>query len=361
MTGNPDHGAGSDTECEGHPAGPWRNQCENGPFPNTPLHRPRRLRKSDSIRRLTQETRLSVNQFVYPLFVAPGHDQVEPIDAMPGQYIRSVDRVAAEAQRVADLGIPAVLLFGQTESKDPKGTEASSSSGAVQRSVVLIKNAVPELTVITDVCVCAYADHGHCGIVVGGHVDNDLSVARIVDVAVSHANAGADIVAPSDMMDGRVGAVRTELDRLGYSDVGILAYAAKYASAFYGPFRDVAHSAPQFGDRRSYQLDPANTRAALREVELDIAEGADLVMVKPALMNLDIIARVRDRVSVPIAAYFVSGEYAAIKAASARGWLDERAAVLESLTAIVRAGADIVVTYFAPEASGWLRENEGRN
>ncbi len=323
-----------------------------------PIARPRRLRATPSLRRLTRETRLSVDQFIYPMFVVPGEGRVEPIDAMPGQFVRSVDRVGAEAQRVAALGVPAVLLFGRAESKDPLGREASSPTGAVQRAVAAIKTAVPDLTVITDVCLCAYTDHGHCGIVVNDAIDNDRSVAQIVDVALSHTHAGADLVAPSDMMDGRVGAIRTALDADGRTDVGILAYAAKYASAFYGPFREAADSAPEFGDRRSYQLDPANAREAIREVELDLAEGADIVMVKPALVNLDIVAQVRARVPVPVAAYSVSGEYAAIKAAAARGWIDERAAALEALTAIVRAGAQIVVTYFAPDAALWLRENE---
>lgn len=326
-----------------------------------PIVRPRRLRATASLRRMLRETRLSADQFVYPLFVAPGSGVVEPIDAMPGQFIRSVDRVVDEARRVGDLGIPAVLLFGRASTKDAQGSEASSSDGAVQRAVAAIKAAAPELTVITDVCLCAYTDHGHCGIVVKEQIDNDRSVARLVDTALSHAEAGADLVAPSDMMDGRVGAIRAALDAAGHANVGILAYAAKAASAFYGPFREAADSAPAFGDRRSYQLDPANAREALREVDLDVAEGADFVMVKPALVNLDIVARVRDRVTVPIAAYFVSGEYAAIKAAAAQGWLDERAAALEALTAIVRAGAQIVVTYFAPDAAQWLRDEEMRD
>ncbi len=326
-----------------------------------PVVRPRRLRATASLRRMVRETRLSVDQFVYPIFVAPGSGVVEPIDAMPGQFIRSVDGVVDEAQRVADLGIPAVLLFGRASTKDAHGSEASSSDGAVQRAVTAIKAAAPELAVITDVCLCAYTDHGHCGIVVEEQIDNDRSVARIVDTALSHAEAGADLVAPSDMMDGRVAAIRTALDAAGHADVGILAYAAKAASAFYGPFREAADSAPSFGDRRTYQMDPANAREALREVDLDVAEGADIVMVKPALVNLDIVARVRDRVTVPVAAYFVSGEYAAIKAAAAQGWLDERAAALEALTAIVRAGAQIVVTYFAPDAAQWLRGEEMRD
>ena len=240
-----------------------------------PVVRPRRLRATPSLRRMLRETRLSVDQFVYPLFVAPGVDVLEPIDAMPGQFLRSVDRVVDEARRVAALGIPAVLLFGRAAAKDARGSEASSPDGAVQRAVTAIKAAVPELTVITDVCLCAYTDHGHCGIVVGEQIDNDRSVSRVVDAALSHAAAGADLVAPSDMMDGRVAAIRTALDAAGHADVGILAYAAKAASAFYGPFREAADSAPAFGDRRTYQLDPANAREALREVDLDVAEGAD--------------------------------------------------------------------------------------
>ena len=326
-----------------------------------PVVRPRRLRATASLRRMLRETRLSVDQFVYPLFVAPGSGIVEAIDAMPGQFLRSVDRVVDEARRVEALGIPAVLLFGRAAAKDARGSEASSPGGAVQHAVAAIKAAAPELTVITDVCLCAYTDHGHCGIVDEGQIDNDRSVTRIVATALSHADAGADLVAPSDMMDGRVGAIRAALDAAGHSDVGILAYAAKAASAFYGPFREAADSAPAFGDRRTYQMDPANAREALREVDLDVAEGADIVMVKPALVNLDIVARVRDRVTVPVAAYFVSGEYAAIKSAAAQGWLDERAAALEALTAIVRAGAQIVVTYFAPEAAEWLRDEEMRD
>ena len=323
-----------------------------------PVVRPRRLRATASLRRMMRETRLTVDQFIYPLFVVPGSDRVEAIDAMPGQFLRSVDRVVDEARRAAALGIPAVLLFGRAAVKDARGSESSSPDGAVQQAVTAIKAAVPDLTVMTDVCLCAYTDHGHCGIVVDEQIDNDRSVARIVDTALSHAAAGADLVAPSDMMDGRVAAIRAALDGAGHANVGILAYAAKAASAFYGPFREAADSAPAFGDRRSYQLDPANAREALREVELDVAEGADIVMVKPALVNLDIVARVRYRVTVPVAAYFVSGEYAAIKAAAAQGWLDERAAALEALTAIVRAGAQLVVTYFAPDAAVWLRDDE---
>lgn len=347
--GHDGHRAGGSTEPH-KPVKRWTSAVE----------RPRRLRATESLRRLTRETRLSVDQLVYPLFVAPGDGHARPIDAMPGQFVHSVDQVGGEARRVADLGIPAVLLFGRTESKDPQGREASSPTGEVQRAVAAIKDTVPELTVVTDVCLCAYTDHGHCGIVVQGAINNDRSVARIVDVALSHADAGADLVAPSDMMDGRVGAIRTALDTAGHVNVGILAYAAKYASAFYGPFREAADSAPEFGDRRSYQLDPSNGREAIREVELDVAEGADIVMVKPALLNLDVVARVRETVTVPVAAYSVSGEYAAIKAAAARGWIDERMAALEAFTSIVRAGAQIVVTYYAPDIAVWLQEDKAQ-
>ena len=318
--------------------------------------RPRRLRRSEPLRRLVRETRLSVDRLVYPLFVVPGTDVVHEIPSLPGQHHRSVDRVVDEAQRAADLGVPGVLLFGQPEEKDLVGSQASSPHGAVQRAVEAIKASIPNLVVATDVCLCAYTEHGHCGIVDGERIDNDASVARIVEVARSHAAAGADIVAPSDMMDGRVGAIRAALDADGHGDVVILSYAVKYASAFYGPFRDAAGSAPAFGDRRSYQMDPANVAEALREVELDLEEGADIVMVKPALPYLDVIATVKQSFGAPTAAYFVSGEYAAIKAAAQRGWLDERAAVLEALTSIHRAGADLIVTYFAPDAASWLQD-----
>jgi porphobilinogen synthase len=265
-----------------------------------------------------------------------------------------VDGVVDEARRIADLGIPGVLLFGQPEAKDATGSEASAPDGVVQRAVEAIKSQVPDLIVITDVCLCAYTDHGHCGIVQDGEIDNDASLPHIAEVARSHAQAGADVVAPSDMMDGRVGAIRAELDGAGLGQVAIMAYAAKYASAFYGPFRTAADSAPAFGDRRGYQMDPANVEEALREVALDLDEGADFVIVKPALTYLDVLARVKQTYGVPTAGYFVSGEFAAIKAAAARGWIDERAAALEALTSIARAGADIIITYFAPDASGWL-------
>ena len=290
------------------------------------------------------------------MFVVPGDGVETEIGSLPGQMQRSVDRIGAAAREVADSGIQGVLLFGQAACKSPAGAEASSPGGAVQRAIGAIKVAAPELVVFTDVCLCAYTDHGHCGVVHGQTIDNDASVARIAEVALSHARAGADVVAPSDMMDGRVGAIRALLDAEGCTHTAIMAYAAKYASAFYGPFREASGSAPAFGDRRGYQMDPANAREALREVALDLDEGADIVMVKPALTYLDVIARVRAKYDVPLAAYLVSGEFAAIKAAAERGWLDERAAALEALTAVARAGADIIITYWAPQAVRWLNE-----
>ena len=318
--------------------------------------RPRRLRRLAGLRRLVRETRLSVDQLLYPMFVVPGEGVETEIGSLPGQVQRSVDRMGAAAREVADAGIQGVLLFGQATVKSPEGHEASSPDGAVQRAIREIKETSPDLVVFTDVCLCAYTDHGHCGVLHGQTIDNDASVERIADVALSHARAGADVVAPSDMMDGRVGAIRSLLDAESFSETAIMAYAAKYASAFYGPFREASGSAPAFGDRRGYQMDPGNAREALREVGLDLEEGADIVMVKPALTYLDVIARVRAEYDAPLAAYLVSGEFAAIKAAAARGWLDERAAALEALTAVARAGADIIITYWAPEAAGWLDE-----
>ena len=318
--------------------------------------RPRRLRRSAGLRRLVRETRLSVDRLLYPMFVVPGAGVENEIGSLPGQMQRSVDRIGAAAGEVADAGIQGVLLFGQAAVKSPVGDEASASDGAVQQAIGAIKAAAPELVVFTDVCLCAYTDHGHCGVLHGQTIDNDASVERITEVALSHAQAGADVVAPSDMMDGRVGAIRSVLDAEGFSETAIMAYAAKYASAFYGPFREASGSAPAFGDRRGYQMDPGNAREALREVGLDLEEGADIVMVKPALTYLDVIARVRAEYDAPLAAYLVSGEFAAIKAAAERGWLDERAAALEALTAVARAGADIIITYWAPEAARWLGE-----
>jgi len=319
-----------------------------------PTHRPRRLRRSVALRRLVAETRPTVDGLVLPLFIAPGSGVERPIAAMPGVRQLSVDRAVEECRGVADLGIPAVILFGIPEQKDAMGSSAWAADGIVQRAIVAIKKAVPELIVITDVCLCEYTDHGHCGIVGRGEVQNDPTLELLARQAVSHAQAGADMVAPSDMMDGRVGAIRSALDRAELPQVPIMSYAAKYASAFYGPFREAAGSTPQFGDRRGYQMDPANAREALHEVALDIEQGADIVMVKPALPYLDVIQQVRARFDVPVAAYAVSGEYAMIKAAAAAGMLDEERAMLEAHTAIVRAGASIVLTYFAKELARLL-------
>ncbi len=315
-------------------------------FPN---ERPRRLRRTAALRRLVAETRPSIDGLVLPLFVVPGSGVSRPVASMPGVAQLSIDRTVEECRAVADLGIPAVILFGIPERKDARGSGAYAADGIIQRAVAAIKDAVPGLLVITDVCLCEYTDHGHCGVVENGDVDNDRTLDLLAQEAVSHARAGADLVAPSDMMDGRIGAIRAALDAAGFSTLPIMAYAAKYASAFYGPFREAAESTPQFGDRRGYQMDPANADEALREVALDLAEGADIVMVKPALPYLDVIQRVRARFDAPVAAYSVSGEYAMIKAAAAAGMLDEECAVLEAHTAIVRAGARIVLTYFAKD------------
>jgi porphobilinogen synthase len=315
-----------------------------------PRYRARRLRATESLRRLVQETTLAPSDFVMPLFITPGQGVRQEIASLPGQYRLSVDQAVEEARVIADLGILAVLLFGLPEQKDAVGREAYSATGAVQQAVRAMKQAVPSLLVVTDVCLCEYTDHGHCGVVDGVHIVNDLTLDVLSQAALSHAEAGADIIAPSDMMDGRVGAIREALDAKGYTQVPIMAYAAKYASSFYGPFRDAVESAPQFGDRRSYQMDPPNVREALREVRLDIEEGADIVMVKPALPYLDVIYRVRQSTDLPLAAYNVSGEFAMLKAAAQRGWLDEERAILEALTSIKRAGADIIITYFAQEA-----------
>ena len=322
-------------------------------LPHT-FRRFRRLRRSQALRDLVRETRLSPQGFVYPLFVTHGDNVRREIDSMPGQYQLSLDNLPAEAEELRSLGIPAVLLFGLPASKDDAGSEAYDDDGIVQRAVRTLKQASPDLAVITDVCLCEYTSHGHCGVVVDGEVDNDQTLPLLARTAVSHAQAGADIVAPSDMMDGRVAAIRVALDEAGFAATPIMSYAAKQASAFYGPFRVAAGSAPQFGDRRGYQMDPANAREAMREIEADIEEGADIVVVKPALPNLDLIARARDRFDLPLAAYNVSGEYAMVKAAAAAGYLDERLATLEVLTAIRRAGADIIITYHAKEAARWL-------
>ena len=316
-----------------------------------PQSRLRRLRESAAVRLLTQETSLSAKDFVYPLFVTHGRDVCEPVEPMPGVYHLSTDRLAAEAEEVAHLGIPAVLLFGLPARKDGAGTEAYNPDGIIQEAVRTIKQATPQLLVITDVCLCEYTDHGHCGAVVDGRVDNDATLELLARTALSHAEAGADMVAPSAMMDGQVGAIRQALDGGGFQSTPIMAYSAKYASSFYGPFRVAADSTPQFGDRRGYQMDPANVRQALQEMEMDIQEGADIIMVKPALAYLDVISRARQAFAHPIAAYNVSGEYAMVKAAAANGWLDGPSAALEVVTAIKRAGADIIISYHAKEVA----------
>ena len=321
-----------------------------------PTHRPRRLRRTEALRGFVRETRLSTSGLVYPMFACPGTKVRTEVSSMPGIFQQSVDQVVEECRDVAGLGIPAVILFGLPNKKDEVGSEASDPNGAVQRAIEAIRKAKLDLLVITDVCLCEYTSHGHCGVIEKGDVANDPSVERLAAAALSHARAGADIVAPSDMMDGRVGAIRQKLDANGFDDVAILSYAAKYCSGFYGPFREAAQSAPQFGDRRSYQMDPANAREALREVALDLEEGADIIMVKPALPYLDIIQRVRERFDVPVAAYNVSGEYAMVKAAARNGWIDERRVVLEILTGIQRAGAEIVLTYHAKDVARWLKQ-----
>jgi porphobilinogen synthase len=316
--------------------------------------RHRRLRRSEGLRRLVAETRLSPADFVYPLFVTHGSNVREEIASMPGQYRVSIDQIPREADDLRTLGVPAVLLFGLPASKDGEGSEAYAADGIVQEAVRAFKAADDRLVVITDVCLCEYTDHGHCGVVIDGEVHNDRSIELIARAALSHARAGADVVAPSDMMDGRVAAVREALDDDGFVTTPIMAYSAKYASAFYGPFREAADSTPQFGDRRGYQMDPPNAREALREIDDDIGEGADIVMVKPALAYLDVLAKARQEFDLPLAAYNVSGEYAMVKAAEANGWIDGPRATLEILTAIKRAGADIIITYHAKEAARWL-------
>ncbi len=320
-----------------------------------PTQRPRRLRRSEAIRSFVRETRLTAQGLVYPMFVSPGSKVRAEVSSMPGIYQQSVDQLVEECREVESLGIPAVILFGLPEHKDERGSEAVAAHGVVQRAIEAIRRAKLNLLVITDVCLCEYTSHGHCGVVKDGVVLNDPTVEILAEQALSHARAGADIVAPSDMMDGRVAAIRRKLDEHGFADVAILSYAAKYCSGFYGPFREAAQSAPQFGDRRGYQMDPANAREALREVALDIEEGADMVMVKPALPYLDVLRMVRDRFDVPVAAYNVSGEYSMVQAAARNGWVDEQRVVVEILTAIKRAGADIVLTYHAKQAARWLK------
>ena len=320
-------------------------------FPETRL---RRLRRTESLRRMVRETRLSRDDLILPLFVVEGSGVQEPVESMPGVFRRSVDLLVTEAKRVRDAGIPAVLLFGIPADKDASGSGADAPEGIVQRAVDAVKAAEPDLCVITDVCLCEYTDHGHCGLIEEGSVANDPTLERLAATALSHARAGADIVAPSDMMDGRVAAIRRGLDAHGFEDVAILAYAAKFASAYYGPFRDAAESTPRFGDRRSYQMDPCNARESLREMSLDLEEGADVLMVKPALPYLDLLAAARREFRVPLAAYHVSGEYAMIRAAAERGWIDGERAMDEALIAIKRAGADWILTYAAMDVAGRL-------
>ncbi len=319
-----------------------------------PAYRPRRLRKNENFRRLIRETRLSADDLVYPLFAVTGKGVKKPIHSMPGNFQMSIDHLVKEVQKTKDMGIPAVLLFGIPDMKDEVASGAFAKEGIIQQAVRRIKDKVPDILVITDVCLCEYTSHGHCGMLEGHDVDNDTTLEVLAETAVSHAKAGADMVAPSAMMDGQVGAIREALDEEGFEDVPIMAYSAKYASCFYGPFREAAESAPQFGDRKAYQMDPPNSDEAIREIGLDVEEGADVIMVKPALAYLDVIRRAREEFDLPIAAYNVSGEFSMIKAAANLGWLDGERAMMETLTAIKRAGADIILTYFAQEAAKLL-------
>jgi len=321
-------------------------------FPQSRLHR---LRRTETLRSLIRENRVDVGDLIYPMFVVEGTEIKQEISSMPGIFRYSPDQLSPEVAEVAGLNIPAVLLFGIPQHKDETGSSAYQPGGVIPEAIRAIKSTVPELLVITDICLCEYTSHGHCGLVTNGAIDNDRTLPLLAKMALSHVEAGADIVAPSDMMDGRVKAIREALDGKGYEHIPILSYAAKYASAFYGPFREAVESTPQFGNRRSYQMDPSNVREALREVEQDIAEGADIIMIKPALAYLDVIRKVRDTFNCPLAAYNVSGEYAMVKAACQQGWLDERQVVLETLTAIKRAGADIILTYHAKDVARWLR------
>jgi porphobilinogen synthase len=320
-----------------------------------PINRARRLRRTETLRRMIRETRLAPDDLIQPFFVCPGRDVRRPISSMPGVAQMSVDQVVRAARETHSAGVPATILFGIPARKDPQGSEAWNDQGEVQRAIREIKEHVPGLAVITDVCMCEYTDHGHCGVVLGNDVDNDATLELLSREALSHARAGADMIAPSDMMDGRVGAIRRTLDENGFMHVPIMAYSAKFASAFYGPFREAAESAPQFGDRRSYQMDPPNGDEAMREIALDLAEGADIVMVKPALPYLDLIYRAKHEFRVPVAAYNVSGEYSMLRAAGLNGWLDEERAVMEVLTSIKRAGADMILSYFATEAAKRLK------
>lgn len=317
--------------------------------------RPRRMRINENVRAMVRETNISVKDFVYPIFVVPGENIKEEIPSMPGCYHLSVDKAVELAREISALGIPSVEVFGLPEYKDAIGSSAWDMTSPVQRAIQAIKAKVPELVIVGDVCLCQYTDHGHCGELCGHYVDNDATLKHLQKVAVSQAEAGVDMIAPSDMMDGRVAAIRQALDDKGFINTSIMSYAVKYASGYYGPFRDAADSAPQFGDRRAYQMDPANSREAMKEVELDLAEGADIIMVKPALAYLDVVRQVRDSINRPVAVYNVSGEYAMVKAAAANGWIDEKRIVLETLTSMKRAGADIIITYHAIDAAKWLK------
>ncbi|MFA5181425.1 MAG: porphobilinogen synthase [Syntrophales bacterium] len=321
-----------------------------------PEYRPRRMRRNENFRRMIRETKLSVDDFMYPLFAVPGKGVKKPIPSMPGCFQMSVDQLVAEAKKAREAGIPALLLFGIPDRKDEVASGAFARDGIMQRAVRDIKNKVPDILVVTDVCLCEYTSHGHCGMIEKGNVDNDSTLEVLAETAVSHARAGVDMVAPSAMMDGQIGAIREGLDEAGFEAIPIMAYSAKYASSFYGPFRDAAESAPQFGDRKAYQMDPANSDEAIREITLDVEEGADIIMVKPALAYLDVIRRAREEFDLPIAAYNVSGEFAMIKAAAQLGWLDGPRAMMEVLTSIKRAGTDIIITYFALEAAAILAE-----
>ena len=320
-----------------------------------PIDRPRRLRRTEALRGLVRETRLSAAGFIYPMFVCPGNKVRKAVGSMPGIYQQSADQIVEECREVEALGIPGVILFGLPEKKDARGASSLAADGVVQKAIEAIRKAKLNLLVITDVCLCEYTDHGHCGVIEQDEILNDPTLGILAEQALSHARSGADVVAPSDMMDGRVGAIRAKLDANEFENIPIISYAAKYCSGFYGPFREAADSAPKFGDRRSYQMDPANSREAMREVELDLAEGADVIMVKPALPYLDIIRVVRDRFDVPVAAYNVSGEYSMVKAAGQNDWIEEKRVVLEILTGIQRAGAQIILTYHAKDAARWLK------
>jgi len=324
---------------------------------NFPDYRPRRLRRTEGLRRMTRETRLSVDDFVYPLFVVPGSGVEKPISSLPGQFNFSIDKAVEAAARTYDLGIPSVILFGIPERKDAVGSDAWNQNGIIQKAIRAIKKAVPQLVVMADACFCEYTDHGHCGVLHEGELDNDASLENLARTVVSYAKAGVDVVAPSGMLDGFVGACRESLDEEHFDQIAIMAYSAKYASAYYGPFREAVDSAPQSGDRRGHQMDPANVAEAVREVSMDVAEGADIVMVKPALAYLDVIRAVSDEINMPIAAYAVSGEYAMIEAAAERGWIDRDRIVIETLTGIRRAGADIIITYHAPHAAKLLAKS----